>query len=206
MIGAAVALLVQADLGLPPYDVLSSGIQGKLGVSLGQAGWLVAGVLFVIATILGQRPSGWGIAYILANGLAVDAMGGLLNAPESIAGQVAFVVSGIVVMAIGVNVVLFSGTTGGPFELLMAAGEVRGIARLKTRYALDVGVLVLGLGLGGAFGAATVIYAALMGIALQAINQMFLDFGVGRSVRLSTNELESEIYSQTVTPQRETQR
>ena len=184
-IGAAVALLVEADLGLPPYDVLSSGLQGRLGISLGQAGWLVAAVLFAVATLLGRRPSPWGIAYILANGVAVDAMANLLNGPDGLAGRLAFVAAGIVVMALGVSLVLYSGTTGGPFELLMTAGEDRGIPPLRVRYALDVGVLVTGLALGGSFGSGTLLFAAFMGLTLQAMAQFFADYDRGRTVRLA---------------------
>lgn len=185
MIGSSISLLVQADLGLPPYDVLSSGLGGLLGITLGQAGWIVAGVLFAAATALGQRPSPWGIAYILANGAAIDASAGLLNQPESLAGRIGFLAAGIVIMAGGVNLVLFSGTTGGPFELLMTAGEHRGLNRVVTRSALDGGVLLIGIAIGGAFGIGTVVHAALMGLVLQAVNQVFADHRAGRQQRLA---------------------
>jgi len=187
LIGVAVGLLVQADLGLAPYDVLSSGIERLMGISLGQAGWIVAAVLFVVSSLLGHRPSVWGIGYIVANGVAVDTTSWLLNEPGSITARLAFVVAGIVVMALGVNVVLYSGTTGGPFELLMLAGEDRGIQRTHTRYFLDVTVLVAGIVLGGAFGIATVVYAALMGLVLQVIRQFFIDYDTGRKARLGAD-------------------
>lgn len=184
LIGTAVAMLVQADLGLPPYDVLSSGIAARLGISLGQAGWLVAAILFTASSLLGHRPSRWGVAYIVANGLAVDGMAHLLNQPESMPGRVAFLVASVFVMAAGINLVLFSGTTGGAFELLMLAGEDRGISRVMSRYTLDGGVLVGGLLIGGAFGIGTLIYAVLMSFALQLVGQVFADHRAGRERRL----------------------
>lgn len=186
MIGFAVALLVQADLGLPPYDVLSSGLADRIGLSLGQAGWVVAAVFFVAAALLGRRPSLWGIAYILANGLAIDGAGELLNEPPNAAGRIGFLIAAIIVMAAGINVVLFSGTTGGPFELLMLVGEDRGLSRTAVRYVLDVEVLVLGLLLGGKFGIGTIIYAALMGVVLQGINRALADYRTGRMLRLQS--------------------
>lgn len=181
------AFLVEADLGLAPYDVLSSSIASRLDISLGQAGWFVAAVLFTMATLLGRRPSIWGAVFIVTNGLAVDGLSELLNPPGSRTGQALFVLAAIAIMATGVNLVLYSGTTGGPFELLMLAGEDRGINQLHTRYALDAGVLVLGLALGGKFGVATAIYAALMGIVLQGIRQIFADYDTGRRLRLSAS-------------------
>lgn len=188
LIGAAVGFIVQADLGLAPYDVLSSAIGLRLDISLGQAGWIVAGVLFALSSLLGHRPSMWGIAYILANGFAIDATGWILNAPTTTAPRVLFVLVGIVIMAAGVNVVLYSGTTGGPFELLMAAGEERGVSRTAIRYVLDVAVLGFGIALGGDFGAATMIYALLMGVVLQALHQAFEDYGRGRELRRAALE------------------
>jgi len=185
LIGTAITLLVQAELGLPPYDVLASGLADRLGLTLGQAGWMVAASLFALAAALGQRPSPWGVAYIMANGLAIDATAQLINRPESMAGRVGFLLAAIMFMAGGVNLVLFSGTTGGPFELLMTAGERWGLNRVVTRTALDGGVLVAGLALGGAFGIGTVVYAALMGLVLQAVGQVFADHRAGRRQRLA---------------------
>lgn len=187
LIGAAVVMLVQADLGLPPYDVLSSGPQRHLPLTLGQAGWAVAAVLFAVAAVLRRPPSAWGVAYIIGNGLAVDAMGHLLNPPTTDPGRVGFLLAAIVVMAGGINLVLYSGTTGGPFELLMRAGEDRGISPTHVRYALDVTVLVVGLVIGGSAGIGTVIYAALMGVMLQTARQVFSDYAEGRALRLGSN-------------------
>lgn len=188
MIGTSVALLVQAGLGLPPYDVLSSGLAGRLGLTLGQSGWLIATTLFAIATLLGRRPSPWGVAYILGNGLAIDGVAHLLNQPESMIGRVVFLVSAAFVMSVGINLVLYSGTTGGPFELLMKAAEDRGISRMATRYALDGGVMVIGIALGGTFGIGTLAYALLMSLVLQVVSQVFADHRAGRRQRIEEGQ------------------
>lgn len=195
LIGAAVALLVQADLGLAPYDVLTSGIADIVGLSLGQAGWLLAAAFFAVAAVLGQRASIWGIAYMLGNGVAIDATDHLLNPPTTELGRWAFMFSGILVMAIGISLILFSGTTGGPFELLMRAGEKRGIKPLITRYGLDVGVLVGGIAIGGQFGWGTLLYAAMMGPCLAAISQVMADFDTGRRLRIEAARTRVHVHS-----------
>ncbi len=185
LIGTAVAMLVEADLGLPPYDVLASGLAARLGLTLGQGAWLVAAFLFVAATVLGRRPGPWGVAYMIGIGLAIDAVANLLNQPETMAGRIGFLAVGTVVMAGGINLVLYSGTTGGPFELLMAAAEDRGVSRIVARYGLDLGVLSAGLALGGTVGVGTLAYAATMGLVLQAVSQVFADHRAGRQQRLA---------------------
>jgi uncharacterized membrane protein YczE len=186
LIGIAVALLVEARLGLAPYDVLSSGISRSIGLSLGQASWLIAAGLTLVAILLGRRPSRWGIAYVFLNGLAIDAASGILQEPSSMALRIAFVPAGILTMAAGINVVLHSGTTGGPFELLAAAGEDRGVSAVKVRYGLDAGVLVSGVALGGSFGPATVAFGAFMGLTIMSGNQALADHRQGRAMRSKT--------------------
>lgn len=184
LIGVAVALLVESRLGLAPYDVFSAGVASSIGLSLGQAGWVIAAVLFAVAALLGHHPRGWSIAYVIGNGIAIDATVGLLATPASVAGRVAFLVAGIVVMALGINFVVHAGVTGGPFELLMAAGEDRGIDRTATRYGLDLSVLALGIAIGGPIGIGTFVYAGSMAVVLGVIRQVLLDHRNGRRARL----------------------
>lgn len=184
LIGIAVALLVQADLGLPPYDVMLSALSSRIGISLGQAGWLMSSVLFALAALLRHRPSLWGIAYIFAIGVAIDSAGGLLTQPETLAGRWLFVLAAVVILAAGVNLVVYSGTTGGPFELLMLAGEDNGVNRIVVRYGLDLGVFAVGVILGGSFGPATVVFVLAFGLALKVIGQALEDHGGGRRQRL----------------------
>jgi uncharacterized membrane protein YczE len=195
LIGIAVSLLVAARLGLAPYDVLASGMSQRGGVSLGQASWVIAAGLTVAAILLGRRPSRWGIAYVFLNGLAIDAASGILQEPSSMVLRIAFVPAGILIMAAGITVVLHSGTTGGPFELLAAAGEDRGVSAVKVRYGLDTAVLVSGVALGGAFGPATVAYGAFMGFTIVTGNQVFADHRRGRAMR-SENEAHSPRHRQ----------
>jgi uncharacterized membrane protein YczE len=183
LIGVAVALLVEARLGLAPYDVLASGLSRRGVLSLGQASWLIAAGFTLVAIMLGRRPSAWGIAYVFLNGLAIDAASEILREPSSMLLRIAFVPAGILAMAAGINVVLHSGTTGGPFDLLVAAGEDRGISALKVRYILDIGVLLSGVAIGGAFGPATVVYGALMGFTIVSGSQALADHRRGRKIR-----------------------
>jgi uncharacterized membrane protein YczE len=205
LIGVAVALLVQARLGLPPYDVLASGLSEQTGLSLGQAGWSIAAVLFAVAASLGRPPSMWGMSFVFLNGLAIDAASGILQQPTSMIVRMIFVSAGVIVMALGINVVIHSGTTGGPFELLMAAGEDRGVSRLKVRYTLDIGVLVLGVVIGGAFGPATLFYGAFMGLTILVVSQALRDHRDGRNLRStgSPGAAVSEVVPEPALPARE---
>lgn len=184
LIGIAVALMVEAGLGLSPYDVFSAGISDHIGISLGQAGWLVAALLFGVAALLGQRPTGWSVLYVLGNGVAIDATAHLINAPESMIGRTAMVVAAVPVMAFGITFVLHAGVTGGAFELIMNAGQERGIDPIKIRYGLDIGVLLGGIVLGGPLGVATIFYAASMAVVFARMRTVLEDHRAGRAARL----------------------
>jgi len=190
-IATGVVLLQQADLGLSPYDVLASGLQPHLGLSFGQTVWAISAVLFLIAAVLGQRPSRWGIAYVLSIGFAIDAVAGSINSPASMAGRIIFVAAALLMVSAGISLVVHSGSTGGSFELLMRAGEVRGMDRRVVRTSLELGVLLIGIGLGGSFGPATVVIALGIGPILGVMGQALEDYSLGRRQRLAVATPES---------------
>ena len=183
-IGVGVTLLTQARLGLSPYDVLVSGLLPRVGLSFGQTVWLVSAVLFAVAALLGQRPSRWGIAYVLANGFAIDAVSNLIGGPEAMIGRIIFVVAALFVLSAGISLVVHSGTTGGAFELLTTAGEVRGLDRRVVRTTLEVSLLLLGVLLGGNIGPATLVIALGIGPVLGLMGQALADHAHGRARRL----------------------
>ena len=185
MIGAGVALLTQARLGLTPYDVLVSGLMPRVGISFGQTVWLVSAVLFLVGAVLGVRPSRWGLAYVASIGFAVDAVAGSINSPESMAGRIMFVAAALMILSAGISLVVHSGSTGGAFELLMKAGELRGYDRKIVRTSLELGALITGIVLGGSFGPATVVVALGIGPLLGVMGQALEDHTRGRAMRRS---------------------
>lgn len=188
LIGVGVSLLRQADLGLTPYDVLVSGLQPRLGLSFGQTVWLISAVLFGAAALLREFPSRWGIAYVLAVGVAIDAVDGYINAPDSMLARILFAGLSLASLGAGISLVVHSGSTGGSFELLMRAGEKRGFDRKKVRTALEVSALGTGIALGGRIGPATVVIALSMGPILVYIGQALEDHSAGRILRQLENE------------------
>jgi len=191
LIGTAVSLLSQARLGLSPYDVLVSGLQPRLGISFGQTVWAVSVVLFLVAAILGQRPSRWGIAYVFAVGFGVDSASGVIASPDSMLGRATFVAAALLTLSAGISLVVHSGNTGGAFELLMRAGEVRGRSRRSVRTSLEVGVLLLGIAFGGNFGPATLVIALGIGPVLGVMAQALDDHSRGRIIRQINERPES---------------
>ncbi len=185
IIGLGVSLFVHSGLGVPAYDVLLSAVRDRLGISHGQAGWLVTGALFLVAAALGRRPKISGIFYLLAAGVSVDIWIHLINDPDPLAVRMLFVVFGTAAIAMGVALVVHAGLTGGSIELLMHAAEDRGYDAFRVRQVLELGILVLGVVLGGDLGFATVFFVVAMAPMLKAGRQALEDHRRGRAERLN---------------------
>ena len=184
IIGLGVSLFIHSQLGVPAYDVLLSAVRDRVGISHGQAGWLVTGTLFLVATALGQRPKISGLFYLLFAGVSVDIWIRLINDPDSLAVRVLFVVFGTAAIAMGVALVIHAGLTGGSIELLMRAGETRGFDPFRVRQLLELAIVALGVILGGDLGFATVFFVVAMSPMLKAGRQALEDHRRGRAARL----------------------
>lgn len=191
-IGAGVASFLAADFGLPPYDVLLSAISGASGLSHGQSGWVVAVVLGILAAALGRRPDLWTLAWVVVVGFAVDGAVDLLNTPDSIVTRLLLVPVGTGFIALGIAIVVFSGLTGGVFEMLMHAADDRGASATRVRTGLELGALGVGAIGGGSLGVATVVFALAIGPTIAALAQGLVDHRAGRGARLEDSPHRSE--------------
>lgn len=191
-IGASVAFLTQADLGLSPYDVLVDALEPRSPLSFGQTAIAMSTGFFILAALLGRKPKFWGVAYVVSCGLATDAVAGLLNQPETLLVRWLYVGCSIVILAFGIALVVHSSSTGGSFELLTLAGVDRGLSRSTARVILEVSVLSAGILLGGRFGPGTIVVALLTGPMISIIGQVIADHERGRALRLTQDEKTTE--------------
>jgi len=185
LIGFGVTLLINARLGLSPYDVLLSVVETRVGISFGQAAWALSALFFSVAIALGQRPGLMAVVYVLLNGLAIDTISSLVLPPEAMAVRVLFVMAGMTSLISGISLVVHSGLTGGAFELLMNAGAERGYNPTHVRTSMELGVFIAGVALGGDFGPVTVVYALVVGLLMRTIRQAMADHRAGRATRLA---------------------
>ncbi len=184
MIGLGVSLFVHARLGVPAYDVMLTALRDRLGISLGQAGWLFTGCLFIVATLLGNRPRFNGLLYLIGNGLMVDLWMQVITDPTDLFTRMLFVLIGTVSLASGVALVIHAGLTGGSIELLMNAAEDRGYDPFRVRRGIEIAIVVGGVLLGGDLGPATVFFVLAMSPILKLGKQALEDHRRGRSERL----------------------
>lgn len=189
LLGFGISCFLHAQLGLPPTDVLISAVAGRTGLAHGPASWLVGGILFGAATALGRRPSIYGLLFVAANGLSIDAWDGLLVDPARPISRILFVGLGVAAVAAGVALVADSSSTGGPTELLTKAASDRGRSPIGARSAIEGSVIVVGIALGGELGVGTVLFALTIGPAISFAVTALADQRAGREQRREIEDL-----------------
>jgi len=163
--GASAALMIEARLGLDPWDVLHQGLSRLTGLSIGTMVIAVGFLVMLLWIPLRQRPGIGTVANAIVIGLAVDATLVVLPTPEWLSVRWLFLVGGIVLNGVATGMYIGARLGPGPRDGLMT-GFVARHPRLSIRLvrtAIEVTVLVIGWLLGGTVGWATLLYALSIG-------------------------------------------
>ena len=178
--GTAMAMFIRAELGLDPWDVFHYGVQDKLGWSFGTVVIVVGALVLLLWIPLRQWPGLGTVANVFVIGIATDVMLGVLETPVALWLRWVMLLGGILVNGIGGAMYIGSQYGPGPRDGLMTGVAHRtGLSIRLVRTTLEVTVLAVGWLLGGVVGVGTVLYAVLIGPAVQAFLPLL-------TVRLST--------------------
>ncbi|MDT4989906.1 MAG: hypothetical protein QOI74_4000 [Micromonosporaceae bacterium] len=163
--GVSMALLIEAHLGLDPWDVFHQGISRRTGLRFGVVVIAVGVGVLLLWIPLRQRPGIGTISNAIVIGLVVDAAVALLPTPHPWAARWAFLAGGIVLNGIATGLYIGTRLGPGPRDGLMtgyAARHPRRSIRL-IRTGIELTVLGIGFLLGGTVGWATLLYAVSIG-------------------------------------------
>lgn len=159
LLGTGIALVLEAELGVAPWDVFHQGVADRTGLSFGLVTVLV-GLLVLLAWIPLRQRMGLGtIINTLTLGLVIDAGLAIIPHVESLPVRWAMLLGGIVVSAAGMALYIGAGLGPGPRDGLMTAVAARGHPLWLVRTVIELLVLVAGLALGGDVGIGTVLFA-----------------------------------------------
>jgi uncharacterized membrane protein YczE len=164
LISAGIVVMLRAEAGLGPWDVLHQGLAERLGWTIGVVS-IIVGALVLLAWIpLRQRPGLGTVSNVVVIGVAVDATLAVLPEPTGLAVRITLATAGIVLNAVATAAYIGVHLGPGPRDGLMT-GLVRrtgGSVRV-VRTGIEVAVVALGWVLGGTLGLATVGYALAIG-------------------------------------------
>ncbi|MBM7820019.1 putative membrane protein YczE [Cellulosimicrobium cellulans] len=173
LFGASIALLVRAELGLFPWDVLHQGVARATGLPLGVVVILASVVVLALWIPLRQRPGLGTVANVVIVGVFVDLTLAVLPTVEPLPWRVVLLVAGVVVNAAATGLYIGAGYGPGPRDGLMTGLAARGRSLRWSRLGIELGVLGVGLALGGTVGVGTVVYALAVGPLVQPFLALF---------------------------------
>ncbi|MFK7738783.1 MAG: YitT family protein [Planctomycetota bacterium] len=163
LFGTGIAMMVAADLGLPPWDVFHQGVAATAGVSLGTV-IIVTGLVLLVAFVpLRERLGPGTILNAVLIGIAVDTTLGWLQRPDALWVRVALCVAGPAVVGLASGLYIGGGLGPGPRDGIMTGLGRRGFRIWKVRTALELSVLLIGVALGGPIGIGTAWFALSIG-------------------------------------------
>lgn len=180
LFGVGISMFIAAGVGLPPWDVLHSGISERTGLAIGWVIELVGLGLLLLWIPLRQRPGIGTILNAIEIGLVVNLTKDHLPRTDHVVVQAAYVAAAVLVIAVGSGLYIGAGLGAGPRDGIMVGLVDRGLSVRVARTCIEVTVLVVGLLLGGTAGAGTAAFAFGIGPAVQAVLPR-LSSGSGRA-------------------------
>ena len=169
--GVGIAMMVIADLGLAPWDVLHQGISQRTGLPIGTVS-ILTGILILLLWIpLRERPGIGTVLNVFIIGIVIDLT--LWIAPEMVDPawqRWVLLLGGVLLVGVGSGFYIGVGLGPGPRDGVMTGLARHNVPISVGRLIIELSALVLGWSLGGTIGVGTVVFAfgvsPLVGILL----------------------------------------
>ncbi|MEU2927471.1 hypothetical protein ABZ636_20825 [Streptomyces sp. NPDC007251] len=172
--GASSALLVEAGLGLEPWNVLHQGLAELTGLTIGVVSIVVGAAVLLLWIPLRQRPGLGTVSNVFVVGLAMDGTLALVPDPHTLTVRVPLLLAGIVLNGAATGLYIAASFGPGPRDGLMTGLHRRtGRSIRLLRTGIEVAVVLTGFLLGGTVGVGTVLYAVSIGPLAQLFLRRF---------------------------------
>lgn len=172
LLGAGVALLLNADLGSDGYSMMINGLTKVSGVEFAVVNISVGVVLVLLAWLRGRTPGPGTVVQPALVGFSVSALMPVFPEPDDWAGQSVEFVAAFVVLCIGVAGYLAVDLGAGPAEVAALAWDPP--VPFKWSYsAFQFLAGLLGWLCGATFGVGTVVVVLLIGPVVARMLPLF---------------------------------
>jgi uncharacterized membrane protein YczE len=163
LVATGVAMMIRAEIGVAPYDVLTTGIAELTGIDIGLAAMLLPLVFVLLGWMLGRRPGPGTVLAVVLVGPILGVVLDLLPTQEALVPRVTLFAAGFVIVTAGITAVIVAEIGPGPAEIVMLAIHDRGYPLAAARTGIELACVALGWAIGGQVGAGTAIVAVLIG-------------------------------------------
>lgn len=162
--GFGIALMVQAGVGVAPWDVLSQGITRQTGIPFGFVTNLVGVIVLLLWIPIRQKPGIGTVLNVLLVGPSAQFGLWVIPQPDDVFSRILLFAGGLALVAIATGLYIGAGYGPGPRDGLMTGIHRRwGWKIWIVRTAIEVTVLTIGWILGGNVGLGTLAFALLIG-------------------------------------------
>ncbi|ANC54621.1 MAG: putative membrane protein YczE [Brevundimonas sp.] len=166
--GLSIALIVRADLGLDPWDVLNQGVFERFakpaGINFGLVVNLIGMAVLLLWIPLRQKPGIGTVANVLVIGTVANVGLGWIPSDLGLPLRAGLLIAGIVLNGVASGAYIGAGLGPGPRDGLMTGIIARTGWPVKwVRTAIELAVIAVGWLLGGSVGVGTLLYALTIG-------------------------------------------
>lgn len=161
--GVAFAGIVQADLGLDPWNVLHDGLADRLGLPIGLVTTLLGFVVLLGWIPLRERIGIGTVLNALIIGTVVDLMLPLLPEGDGLVTRWALLGGGLLLIGPAIGLYIGARLGPGPRDGIMTGVAARGPSIRLVRTGIELVALAAGWLLGGTVGIGTVLFAITVG-------------------------------------------
>lgn len=172
--GIAVPLMIASGLGLGPWDAFHVGLHELTGMSVGTAS-IVVGVAIVLGSLrLGIRPGPGTLANMVLVGVFIDlALPHMPRASGWVAGLGYYLIA-ITLVGLSTGMYIGAGLGSGPRDgLMVGISRLTGLQFRRVRLFIELSALAGGWAMGGTIGVGTILFAILVGPAIQFGLELF---------------------------------
>lgn len=179
--GLSVALMVNAGIGLGPWDVFHQGLSRLTPLTIGQA-MILAGLAILVYSVIGPKVR-IGIATVLNMvliGVWCDVFLALPGFPHDMSYAVGVLVFalGTVLCGVATGLYITAGLGAGPRDgFVLGVAKVTGAKVRTVRTITELSVFALGWLMGGTVGLGTALFALTAGPLMQFFLRVFRGLG-----------------------------
>jgi uncharacterized membrane protein YczE len=172
--GLALAMLIKANIGVSPWDVLGQGIAKSFGISFGQATIVVSALVLLAWIPLKVKPGIGSIMNAILIGLFADLWMDYIPTFDNYLSNLLMFILGVATIAFATGLYISAKLGSGPRDgLMIGTQKVLGWPLWLVRTMFEGTVLVIGFLMGGQVREGTVIFAVTIGYLMQAALKFF---------------------------------
>ena len=174
LVGLGLAMMIHTGLGVPPWDVLTQGVQVQTGWSFGVSAIVTSAFVLLLWIPIKQQPGIGTFVNALFIGPFADLNQPLMPKLDGLFVNLIWLILGIVVFAVGAGLYISPNLGAGPRDgLMVGLTRVSGWPFWIIRTIGETLVLFSGWLLGGTVGIGTALFAVSVGYLMQTSMKFF---------------------------------